>query len=86
MAEKQALNATFFAFKKREKAVLLPATIVFAVLAIVIGTVFAVLNGQAFTDYMNWAASMSTTAAQSPGKPADMTAMMPPDSVTSSNL
>jgi hypothetical protein len=81
MADTPALNATFFAFRKREKAVLLPASIVFAVLAVIVGGVFAALNWQAFVDYMNWAASMGTTAAQSPESPPDMTAMMPPQSV-----
>lgn len=83
MADKQALNATFFAFRKREKAVLLPATLVFALLAIGMFVAFAALNWQAFIDYMNWAASVSASnsAAAANGTPPSMDAMMPPQSV-----
>lgn len=81
MADRPALNATFFAFRKREKAVLLPASIVFAVLAVIVGGVFAALNWQAFVDYMNWITSIGATTAQSPDSPPDFTAMMPPQSV-----
>lgn len=83
MADKQALNATFFAFRKREKAVLLPATLVFAVLAIGMFVIFSVLNWQAFVDYMNWAASATAanSEAAANGVPPSMDAMMPPQSV-----
>lgn len=83
MADKQALNATFFAFRKREKAVLLPATLVFAVLAIGMFVGFTALNWQAFVDYMNWAASVSASnaTAAANGTPPSMDAMMPPQSV-----
>jgi hypothetical protein len=80
MADKQALNATFFAFRRREKAVLLPATIVFAVLAAAMFIVFGLLNWQAFVDYLNWAASLSANAPK-PGAPASVEQMMPPQSV-----
>ena len=83
MADKQALNATFFAFRKREKAVLLPTTIAFAVLAVGTGILFAVLNWQAFVDYLNWAASMSAATAQAPDTPPSFETMMPPASVMS---
>ncbi|MBX3429135.1 MAG: hypothetical protein KF779_06115 [Hyphomonadaceae bacterium] len=84
MSDKQALNATFFAFRKREKAVLLPATIAFAVVAIVMFGAFSALNWQAFIDYMNWAASISSSSAGAAGggQPS-MDAMMPPQSVMS---
>ena len=83
MSDKQALNATFFAFRKREKAVLLPTTLAFAVIGIVLVALFAALNWQAFVDYMNWAASMgaSNAAATANGVPPSMDAMMPPQSV-----
>lgn len=82
MADKQALNATFFAFRKREKAVLLPATLVFAVLAIGMFVAFTALNWQAFVDYMNWAASVSASGAGAAANGApSMDAMMPPQSV-----
>jgi hypothetical protein len=83
MADKQALNATFFAFRKREKAVLLPATITFAVLALAACVLFAMLNWQAFIDYVNWAASMGANASKTPGAPPSLETMMPPQSVMS---
>ena len=83
MADKQALNATFFAFRKREKAVLFPASLIFAVLALGMFVIFSVLNWQAFVDYMNWAASMTAanSEAVASGAPPSMDAMMPPQSV-----
>ena len=39
MSDKQALNATFFAFRKREKAALLPTTLAFAVIVLAMGAV-----------------------------------------------
>lgn len=81
MADKQALNATFFAFRKRDKAVLIPATITYLVLSIVIGVVFLLLNAQTFMDMAAWSASMSASTVTSPGAPPPPEAMMPPPSV-----
>lgn len=77
----QALNATFFAFKKRERGgVLLGATLAYAVIAILLGVAFAALNWQAFVDYMNWAMSLSQQSGEvDPNDP--FAAMMPPPSV-----
>ena len=85
MSDKQALNATFFAFRKREKAALLPTTLAFAVIVLAMGAVFTALNWQAFVDYMNWVASISASNANSAaaGVPPSMDAMMPPQSVMS---
>ncbi len=85
MSDKQALNATFFAFRKREKAALLPTTLAFAVIVLAMGAVLTALNWQAFVDYMNWVASISASNANSAaaGVPPSMDAMMPPQSVMS---
>jgi len=83
MADKQALNATFFAFRKRDKAVLLPTTIAFAVLALGTFALFAALNWQASVDYLNWAASMGAASTKPTQGPPSFEAMMPPASVMS---
>ena len=60
MADHQALNATFFAFRKRERGgVLVGASIAFVVLAVLLGGAFIAVNLQAFLDYINWASSLS---------------------------
>ncbi len=83
MAEKQALNATFFAFRKREKSgVLLGATIAYLVLAVLIGGAFFVLNAQGFADYINWVTNMGASMeGAKPGAPVSLDYMMPPQSV-----
>ena len=85
MADKQALNATFFAFRKREKGgVLLGATLAYAVLAIVLGGLFFFLNAQGIMDYVNWVTNLSMSAgAGKPGAPPSMEMMMPPAGVMS---
>jgi hypothetical protein len=77
----EPLNATFYAFRNRERGVLLPASIVFAVLMVAAFGGFAVLNWQAFVDYVNWVSSISATSAQNPTAPPSMEQMMPPQSV-----
>lgn len=81
MADKQALNATFFAFRKREPGgVLLKATIAYAVIALVLAAAFTALNWQGFIDYMNWAVTLSERVESAdPNNP--LVAMMPPASV-----
>jgi hypothetical protein len=83
MANKQALNATFFAFKKRDRGgVLTMLTIAYLVLAIVIGGVFFLLNAQGIMDYINWATTMGARMETvDPNDPYAMSAMMPPASV-----
>jgi len=83
MAEKQALNATFFAFKKRERGgVLLRASLTYAVIMLVACGLFVALNWQAVADYMSWITTMSQTGAQvDPNNP--FAGMMPPQSVMS---
>lgn len=84
MSDKQALNATFFAFRKRERGgVLIGASIAFVTLALVLGGAFFLLNAQAFMDYINWASSLGANAAGGgkPGAEPSMDAMMPPSSV-----
>src|SRR5262245_16089078 len=84
MADKQALNATFFAFRKRERGgVLMTATIAYVVLAFGMFALFAALNWHAVADYATWAASMGENAAKvDPNDPsAVFAAMMPPASV-----
>lgn len=81
MADQQSLNATFFAFRKRERGgVLLGATVAYAVIALLAGGVFFALNWQGFMDYMAWAMTMSERAAAAdPNDPFG--AMMLPPSV-----
>lgn len=77
----EPLNATFFAFRRRErKGVLVSASLAFAVLAIVLTGLFGWLNWHAIVDYMNWAMSLSANAEKAdPNNPFG--AMMPPPSV-----
>ncbi|MGQ0531299.1 MAG: hypothetical protein ACT4OF_01235 [Caulobacteraceae bacterium] len=83
MADNQPLNATFFAFKKRERGgVLLGATIAYVAISIVLGGLFVWLNWQAVVDYFNWTMSMSRDAAKvDPNDP--FAGKMPPQSVMS---
>src|SRR5688572_20558520 len=78
------LNATFFAFRKRDRGgVLLGASLAYAVIALVIFGLFAWMNWQAMIDYMNWSMSLSErTDVVDPNDPnAVFAAMTPPASV-----
>jgi hypothetical protein len=72
MAEQQALNATFFAFRKRENGgVLLGASIAFAVVMLVFtiafgAAVFAMLGGM---DFVHWYSDVMSSVAKG-GTPA----------------
>jgi hypothetical protein len=80
MAEKQALNATMFTFRKRERSgVLTSSTIAFIVLFALMFGAFAALNWQGVQDYMTWIVSIAENpnAAYDPSSPAHM----PPASV-----
>jgi hypothetical protein len=82
MADKQPLNATFFAFKKRERGgVLLGTSIAYVAATIVIFGAFAALNWQAMSDYFVWASTMSSRMGTY--DPSNPDAMMPPASVLS---
>jgi hypothetical protein len=86
MADRQPLNATFFAFRKRERGgVLLGASLTYAVLALVVFGAFSWFNWQAFVDYINW--SMTLSERQQGIDPNDtnavFAAMTPPASVMS---
>jgi uncharacterized protein YneF (UPF0154 family) len=82
MADKQALNATFFAFRKREKSVLLPTTIAYAALTLAMLALFAWLNWQGVVDYIAWVTSLSTSPpVPDPNDPNAFSQMMPPPSV-----
>lgn len=86
MADKQPLNATFFAFRKRERGgVLLGALITYALIAFLVMGVFAALNWQAVSEYINWTMSMGRSVeAVDPNDPnAVFAAMMPPPAVMS---
>lgn len=84
MAERQALNATFFAFQKRERGgVLWGASIVYAVLMVVGFGVFGWLNWQAFADYAAWTMTMSQQAAGATDPNNPFGGVMPPSSVMS---
>lgn len=75
MAEK--LDATFFAFRKREKGgVLLMATLTYIAIAVILVGAFVWLNWSAMTDYIQWIMAMS--AADTRGA-TEM--VMPPSSV-----
>jgi len=77
MADKQALNATFFVFQKRERGgVLLGATLAYLVLVFAIFGVFAALNWCGVTEYYAWIATMSQNY-----DPTNATTMTPPASV-----
>lgn len=81
MADIQALNATFFAFKRRDRGgVLTMLTITYWVLAIVVFGVFAILNLQGITDYANWYGGLIQSGMQT-SDPAAMQNVMPPASV-----
>jgi hypothetical protein len=78
----EPLNATFFAFRKRERGgVLLGASIAYAVLAFGIFGLFAWLNWQAFIDYIAWTVSMSQASSDPNDPSAAIAAMTPPASV-----
>lgn len=80
MADKQSLNATFFAFRKREKSgVLLTATLAYIVMAVVLFAAFAWLNWGAFQDYIAWMTALATQSK--PGGDPSPEMMMPPASV-----
>jgi|GEM_PF-1606103 len=83
MGERQALNATFFAFQKRDKMVLAPATAMLVVLLLIVGGAFVWLSRDAIGDYFSWAMSMAKqNAAAADGKPGYGSLMMaPPASV-----
>lgn len=49
----EPLKATFFAFKKRDRAVLLPATLVYVLIVAVIAAVFVALNWGALNSFFN---------------------------------
>ncbi|MGD9980890.1 MAG: hypothetical protein AB7H66_12630 [Hyphomonadaceae bacterium] len=81
MADKQALNATFFAFKKRERSgVLLGASVTYALIMIVACGAFVALNWQAAIDYMSWITTMTQAGAQ-PNPNDPFAGVMPPQSV-----
>jgi hypothetical protein len=81
MTMAEPLNATFFAFRKRDRGgVLLGATIAYAIVAIVLAGAFVALNWQGVVDYMNWATTLSGRAAgDDPNDPFSV--MTPPASV-----
>lgn len=79
MSEKQALNATFFAFKKREKSgVLLTTTIAYVLISLLSFGLFAVLNMAALGDYFSWYVGVIQSSA---GGAVDQSMMTPPASV-----
>ncbi|HYD88486.1 MAG TPA: hypothetical protein VEA80_13505 [Vitreimonas sp.] len=81
MADKQALNATFYAFRKREKGgVLTMTTIAYLVLTVVSFGLFVALNWAAVTDYIAWYGDLVARAAEGGGQP-DPAMMTPPASV-----
>ncbi len=86
MADRQPLNATFFAFRKREPGgVLLGATLTYVVILVVVFGVFALLNWQGVADYIHWTMTMTEAAERAdPNDPnAVLASIMPPASVMS---
>jgi hypothetical protein len=83
MADAQPLNATFFAFRKRERSgVLLGATLAYVAIAAVIYGAFVWLNWRAVLDYIEWTVSMSRAGGEvDPNDP--FASVMPPASVMS---
>lgn len=83
MADAQSLNATFCAFRKREKGgVLIGATIAYLVIGILLVIAFILPNVQAVFDYVTWAGSIGAASENmKPGEAPSLEAMMPPASV-----
>ena len=84
MADRQSLDATFFAFRKRERGgVLTMATITYLVVSFAMLGLFVYFNWHAAIDYFNWVAAMGANAGKAdPTDPnAVFAAMMPPASV-----
>lgn len=79
MADTQALNATFFAFRKRERGgVLLMATLTYLVIAVGGFAIFGYLNFGAVMEYIRWAIEMGETgAAGTMTPPASVMALGP---------
>lgn len=78
MADQPALNATFFAFRKRERSgVLTTITIAYIVIAVAIFGVFGWLNYGTFVDYFTWATEMSANPGQMMQPPASVIALGP---------
>jgi len=77
----EPLNATFFAFGKRERGgVLLRATLAYAAIAIVLFAGFVAINYQGVVDYFSWVMMLSEhNDGVDPTNP--FPAMMPPASV-----
>jgi hypothetical protein len=86
MADRQPLNATFFAFRKRERGgVLLGATLTYAVLMLIVLGLLVWLNWQAVIDYINWTVAISQASeTMDPNNP--FAGMMPPQSVMAIGL
>lgn len=82
MAEKQALNATFFAFKRRERGgVLTLMTIAYLALAALIGGAFLLINAQGILAYLTWIAETEDQLRAAVSDPAGLSALTPPASV-----
>lgn len=82
MADRQALSATFFAFKRRERGgVLTMLSIAYWVLAIAVFGVFFLLNAQGIADYATWYGSLIQSGMQSSDPAAIQMNAMPPASV-----
>lgn len=78
MADQPALNATFFAFRKRERAgVLTTITIAYIVIAVAIFGIFGWLNYGAVADYFTWATEMGANPEQAMTPPASVMALGP---------
>lgn len=75
MADTQALNGTFFAFKRRERqGVLTGASIAFIVLSLALFGGFLALNFQLIGALMSWYAGLFSAATQG-GPPPDMSSL-----------
>jgi len=81
MADKQALNATFFAFRKRERSgVLTTTTIAYVVLCCITFGLFAFFNWSAVMDYIGWFAQLDAAIKSGDTAPTS-SAFTPPASV-----
>ncbi len=79
MSESQSLNATFFAFKKREKSgVLLKTTVAYVLISLLSFGLFVVLNLAALSDYASWYVGVMQSSA---GGVVDQAILTPPASV-----
>lgn len=77
----EPLNATFFAFQRREGSLLLGASVTFIVLAALLWGVYAFLNWSAFPEFGAWLLNVMRLSASSNGNVSPDAMPTPPPSI-----